>query len=136
MSSHPYQQLTPDAVLDALASVGLHGDGRLLALSSYENRVYQVHLEDEYEGLAAVVAKFYRPGRWSEAQILEEHAFAAELMAGEVPAVGPLVRSSAPSQAYPAGGAPPTATPQPPPPGRSPSAPLVTALRSWFRSLA
>jgi Ser/Thr protein kinase RdoA (MazF antagonist) len=91
MSSHPYEQLTPDAVLDALASVGLHGDGRLLALSSYENRVYQVHLEDEHEGLSAVVAKFYRPGRWSEAQILEEHAFAAELMAAEVPAVGPLV---------------------------------------------
>ena len=91
MSSHPYEQLTPDAVLDALASVGLHGDGRLLALSSYENRVYQIHLEDSYEGLPAVVAKFYRPGRWSEAQILEEHAFAAELMAAEVPAVGPLV---------------------------------------------
>jgi len=91
MSSHPYEQLTPDAVLDALASVGLYGDGRLLALSSYENRVYQVHLEDEHEGLSAVVAKFYRPGRWSEAQILEEHAFAAELMAAEVPAVGPLV---------------------------------------------
>jgi Ser/Thr protein kinase RdoA (MazF antagonist) len=90
-SSHPYEQLTPDAVLDALASVGLYGDGRLLALSSYENRVYQVHLEDEYEGLSAVVAKFYRPARWSEAQILEEHAFAAELMAAEVPAVGPLV---------------------------------------------
>jgi len=91
MSSHPYEQLTPDAVLDALASVGLHGAGRLLALSSYEHRVYQVHLEDEHEGLSAVVAKFYRPGRWSEAQILEEHAFAAELMAAEVPAVGPLV---------------------------------------------
>lgn len=91
MSSHPYEVLTPDLVLDALASVGLYGDGRLLALSSYENRVYQVHLEEEHEGLASVVAKFYRPGRWSEAQILEEHAFAAELMAAEVPAVGPLV---------------------------------------------
>jgi Ser/Thr protein kinase RdoA (MazF antagonist) len=90
MSAHPYDELTPDVVLDALAGVGLHGDGRLLALSSYENRVYQVHLEDAYEGLAAVVVKFYRPGRWSEAQILEEHAFAAELMAAEVPAVGPL----------------------------------------------
>ena len=77
--------------MDALAGVGLHGDGRLLALSSYENRVYQVHLEDEYQGSAAVVAKFYRPGRWSEAQILEEHSFAAELMAAEVPAVGPLL---------------------------------------------
>jgi Ser/Thr protein kinase RdoA (MazF antagonist) len=91
MSTHPYEVLTPDLELDALASVGLYGDGRLLALSSYENRVYQVQLEEAYEGLAAVVAKFYRPGRWSEAQILEEHAFAGELMAAEVPAVGPLV---------------------------------------------
>lgn len=85
-ATHPYQSLTPDVVLDALASVGLYGDGRLTALSSYENRVYQIHLEDG----SAVVAKFYRPGRWSEAQILEEHAFAAELMAAEIPAVGPL----------------------------------------------
>ena len=87
---HPYETLTPDAVLDALASVGLYGDGRLLALSSYENRVYQVHLEEPFEGAAIVVAKFYRPGRWSEAQILEEHAFAAELLRAEVPAVAPL----------------------------------------------
>jgi Ser/Thr protein kinase RdoA (MazF antagonist) len=90
MSSHPYEHLTPDVVLDALSSVGLHGDGRLLALSSYENRVYQVQLEDPYEGNASVVAKFYRPGRWSDAQILEEHSFSAELMAAEIPAVGPL----------------------------------------------
>jgi len=87
---HPYETLTPDVVLDALASVGLYGDGRLLALSSYENRVYQVHLEDAFEGSGIVVAKFYRPGRWSEAQILEEHAFAAELQQAEVPAVAPL----------------------------------------------
>ena len=86
---HPYARLTPDQVLDALASVGLYGDGRLMALSSYENRVYQATLEDGQR----VVAKFYRPGRWSTAQILEEHAFAAELMAAEVPAVGPLVLS-------------------------------------------
>lgn len=87
---HPYESLTPDVVLDALASVGLYGDGRLLALSSYENRVYQVHLEDAFEGAPIVVAKFYRPQRWSEVQILEEHAFAGELQAGEVPAVAPL----------------------------------------------
>ena len=91
MSSHPYELLTPDVVLDALSSVGLHGDGRLLGLSSYENRVYQIQLEDAYEGNDSVVAKFYRPGRWSDAQILEEHGFAAELMAAEIPAVGPLV---------------------------------------------
>lgn len=83
---HPYARLTPDLVLDALAGVGLHGDGRLMALSSYENRVYQVTLEDGRR----VVAKFYRPGRWSEAQISEEQAFAAELMAAEIPAVGPM----------------------------------------------
>ena len=84
---HPYAALTPDVVLDALAAVGLPGDGRLMALGSYENRVYQVGLEDG----SRVVAKFYRPGRWSEAQILEEHAFAAELEAAEVPVVAPLV---------------------------------------------
>ncbi|HSV80657.1 MAG TPA: serine/threonine protein kinase [Ramlibacter sp.] len=91
MSTHPYEALTPDAVLDALDSVGLRGDGRLMGLSSYENRVYRAYLEEPVEGHAGVVAKFYRPGRWSEAQILEEHAFAAELMAAEVPAVGPLL---------------------------------------------
>ncbi|QDL53383.1 serine/threonine protein kinase [Rhodoferax aquaticus] len=84
---HVFETLTPDAVMDALASVGLYGDGRQQALSSYENRVYQLHLEDGQ----AVVAKFYRPERWSEAQILEEHAFAAELMAAEIPVVGPMV---------------------------------------------
>jgi Ser/Thr protein kinase RdoA (MazF antagonist) len=89
-SRHPYDTLTPDVVLDALAEVGLYGDGRLLALSSYENRVYQVHLEDAFAGSAIVVAKFYRPGRWSDAQIAEEHAFAAELQQAEVPAVAPL----------------------------------------------
>ncbi|MDD5325867.1 MAG: serine/threonine protein kinase [Polaromonas sp.] len=92
---HAYEKLTPDVVLDALASAGLVGDGRLMALSSYENRVYQVHLENPVgsQELAGdvVVAKFYRPGRWSDVQILEEHSFAAELMAAEIPVVGPLV---------------------------------------------
>ncbi len=90
LAPHPYDQLTPDVVLDALASVGLRGDGRLTALSSYENRVYQIPLEDAICGHTVVVAKFYRPGRWSDAQIDEEHAFAAELMAAEIPVVGPL----------------------------------------------
>jgi Ser/Thr protein kinase RdoA (MazF antagonist) len=88
---HAFQGLTPDVVMDALASVGLYGDGRQLALSSYENRVYQLHLEDASVHGAAVVAKFYRPQRWTTEQILEEHAFAAELMAAEIPVVGPLV---------------------------------------------
>jgi Ser/Thr protein kinase RdoA (MazF antagonist) len=86
-SAHPYESLTPDVVLDALATLDLHGDGRLTALNSYENRVYQVFLEDR----EPVVVKFYRPGRWSDAQIREEHAFSAELAAAEVPAVAPLV---------------------------------------------
>ena len=82
----PYEGLTPDAVLDALESVGLRGDGRLLALNSYENRVYQVSLEDD----SYVVAKFYRPNRWSDAQILEDHAFSLELFEREIPVVAPL----------------------------------------------
>ena len=82
----PYAGLTPDLVLDALASAGLNGDGRLLALNSFENRVYQVWRDDA----PPVVAKFYRPGRWSDAQIAEEHAFVAELAAAEIPVVAPL----------------------------------------------
>ncbi|MDP1901415.1 MAG: serine/threonine protein kinase [Rubrivivax sp.] len=82
-----YSDLDPQQVLDSLAAAGLRGDGRVLQLNSYENRVFQVFLE---EG-GAVVAKFYRPGRWSDAQILEEHSFALELAAAEVPVVPPLV---------------------------------------------
>ncbi len=85
-AKHPFETLTPDQVLDALDGVGLRGDGRLTALSSYENRVYQVQLEDG----SAVVTKFYRPGRWSGQQIQEEHDFSRELELAEVPAVGPL----------------------------------------------
>ena len=84
----PYAGLTPDRLLDALDAAGYRGDGRLLALNSYENRVYQVWLE---EG-PPIVAKFYRPGRWTDAQILEEHAFAHELVAHEIPVVAPLQR--------------------------------------------
>jgi Ser/Thr protein kinase RdoA (MazF antagonist) len=73
-------------VLDALDGVGLFGDGRLIQLNSYENRVFQVFLE----GGRVVVAKFYRPGRWSDAQILEEHRFAAELLRGEIPVAAPI----------------------------------------------
>jgi Ser/Thr protein kinase RdoA (MazF antagonist) len=82
----PYADLTPGAVLDALDAVGLYGDGRLIQLNSYENRVFQVFLE----GGRVVVAKFYRPARWSDAQILEEHAFAAELASNEIPVAAPL----------------------------------------------
>jgi Ser/Thr protein kinase RdoA (MazF antagonist) len=89
-SDPPYAGLTPDTVLDALASAGLAGDGRLLALNSYENRVYQVWLDDAGSGPSSVVAKFYRPARWSDAQIVEEHAFACELAGREIPVVAPL----------------------------------------------
>ncbi len=85
--AHAFETLTPNSVLDALESVGLRGDGRLTALSSYENRVYLAVLEDGQR----VVAKFYRPDRWSQEQIQEEHDFALELMDAEVPVVGPLV---------------------------------------------
>ncbi len=81
----PYAGLTPEVVLDALDAVGLRGDGRLIQLNSYENRVFQVFLEDG----RVVVAKFYRPARWSDAQILEEHAFAVELAEHEVPLAAP-----------------------------------------------
>jgi Ser/Thr protein kinase RdoA (MazF antagonist) len=83
---HPYAALTPEVVLDALSALGLRPDGRLLALSSYENRVYQIWLEED----PPVVTKFYRPGRWSEAQIDEEHAFAKELAEREIPIVAPI----------------------------------------------
>jgi Ser/Thr protein kinase RdoA (MazF antagonist) len=85
-AAHPFASLGPDMVLDALDSVGLRADGRLLALNSYENRVYQVGME---EGPPLVV-KFYRPERWSDAAILEEHAFVAELVEREVPVVPAL----------------------------------------------
>ena len=86
MSATPYANLTPDLVLDAVGGCGLWPDGRLLALNSYENRVWQVGIEDA----APVIAKFYRPGRWSDAAITEEHAFACELAAAELPVVAPL----------------------------------------------
>lgn len=88
----PYRGLTPDVVLDALDSVSLRGDGRLIQLNSYENRVFQVFLEDG----AVVVAKFYRPVRWTDAQILEEHAFSLELAAQEIPVVAPLALTVSP----------------------------------------
>jgi Ser/Thr protein kinase RdoA (MazF antagonist) len=82
----PYAGLSPDVVLDAIAAAGFAPDGRLLALGSYENRVYQVGIEDA----APLVVKFYRPGRWSDAAIDEEHAFAHELAEAELPVVAPI----------------------------------------------
>ena len=84
--AHAYAALTPDVVLDGAAALGARPDGRLLPLNSYENRVYQIWLEDD----SSIVAKFYRPGRWSAAQIAEEHAFARELAEREIPVVAPF----------------------------------------------
>lgn len=81
-----YDALTPERLLDAVESRGYRCDGRLLALNSFENRVYQLWLEDG----AVIVAKFYRPARWSDAAIREEHTFAAELAEREIPVVAPL----------------------------------------------
>jgi len=87
-ASTPYDTLTPDAILDALESAGFEPNGSLLALNSFENRVYQIGLADD----SFVVSKFYRPNRWSSEQILEEHAFTHELLAAELSVVAPLSR--------------------------------------------
>ncbi|MFC1739928.1 serine/threonine protein kinase [Pseudomonadota bacterium] len=81
----PYYRLDPDTVLQAIDSTGLLTDGRLLALNSYENRVYQVGIEEE----DPVIAKFYRPGRWTDEQILEEHEYSIQLAEVEIPLVAP-----------------------------------------------
>ncbi|MEW9900355.1 serine/threonine protein kinase [Chitinivorax sp. PXF-14] len=86
-TAHPYDALTPDTLLDAVDATGFRCDGRLLALNSYENRVYQVGQE---EG-PPLIAKFYRPGRWSDEAIHEEHAFTLKLAENEIPVVAPLV---------------------------------------------
>lgn len=96
ITSVPFSTLTPDLLLDALASIGILGDGRLLALNSYENRVYQVGVEEQLP----VVVKFYRPGRWSCGQILEEHAFSLELADAEIPVVAPLLINGNTLQQY------------------------------------
>lgn len=90
-SDIPYAGLTPERILDALESAGLRPDGRLLALNSYENRVWQIGIEDA----APVIAKFYRPGRWTDAALVEEHAFVRELADAEIPAVPALALPSA-----------------------------------------
>jgi Ser/Thr protein kinase RdoA (MazF antagonist) len=87
-SDAPYSELSPETVLDAIEALGHRCDGRMLALNSYENRVYQIGIEDAQP----LVAKFYRPARWSDAAIREEHAFSGELAAQEIPVVAPLLR--------------------------------------------
>jgi len=85
-TQHPFALLTPDTVLDALDSIDLRGDGRLLTLNSYENRVYQAGMDDG----PPLVVKFYRPARWTDAAILEEHAFVTTLAEREIPVVPAL----------------------------------------------
>jgi Ser/Thr protein kinase RdoA (MazF antagonist) len=91
VSDTPFAGLSPDSILDAMEAAGFAPTGGLLELNSYENRVYQVELEDA----GFVVAKFYRPKRWSRAQIVEEHTFTLELRDAEVPVVAPLERDGA-----------------------------------------
>lgn len=83
----PYEHLTPDTLLDAVESLGLVSDGRFIALNSYENRVYQVGIDED----VPVIVKFYRPGRWSDEAILEEHSFSFELSDAEIPLVPPKI---------------------------------------------
>ena len=89
--SHPYEQLTPELILDAIERSGLPPSGHLLALNSYENRVLQVGIADQ----PPMIAKFYRPLRWSDEAIIEEHVFATELAAAEIPVVAPWRRNGA-----------------------------------------
>jgi len=86
----PYESLTPDVVLDSLEQQGYLCNGHLLALNSYENRVYQIGLDSgDY-----LIAKFYRPGRWSDDTILEEHEFSLELASYDLPVITPLADSN------------------------------------------
>ena len=84
--SQPFYQMTPDVVIDAVESQGWLSDYRILELNSYENRVYQVGIEAEQP----VIAKFYRPNRWSDAQIQEEHDLCFELVEQDLSVVAPL----------------------------------------------
>lgn len=88
MNPHPFDKLTPDFIIDAVEAQGFLSDGRQLALNSYENRVYQVGIEEQ----KPLIVKFYRPERWSDEQILEEHEFSFELAEQELPIVTPMLK--------------------------------------------
>lgn len=90
MSSHPYNNLKPEHILDAVESLGYYCDGRINALNSYENRVYQIGIEDQ----SPLIAKFYRPDRWSEDQIREEHQFCEQRAIAEWPLVAPILHQN------------------------------------------
>lgn len=88
MSEFSFANLTPDLILDAIESIGIYPESGLLALNSYENRVYQFRADDN----CRYVVKFYRPQRWSDEQIQEEHQFSLSLIEAEVPVVAPIQR--------------------------------------------
>ena len=96
MNEHPFDRLTPDFLMDAVESLGYLCDGRQFPLNSYENRVYQIGIEDQ----TPLIAKFYRPDRWTDQQIQEEHNFCFELQEQELPVVAPLTDDSGSSLFY------------------------------------
>jgi len=85
--SHPYERLSPDLILDAVESVGIQANGSLFNLNSYENRVIQIGIDEAQP----IIAKFYRPNRWSKEAILEEHQFSLELADDEIPVIAPMI---------------------------------------------
>lgn len=87
MTTHPYESLTPDCIIDAVESQGFLSDARILGLNSYENRVYQVGIDEAQP----MIAKFYRPARWSDEQIMEEHRYTLDLAELDIPVVAPWV---------------------------------------------
>lgn len=89
-SKHPFDILTPDLLIDAVEAQGFVSDGRFIVLNSYENRVYQIGIEDQ----VPMIAKFYRPQRWSDQQIQEEHDFCFDLQAQELPVVCPWINGA------------------------------------------
>ena len=94
-TTHDFAKLDPDLIIDSVESLGLLSDARIFALNSYENRVYQIGLESTPEAAAELgeklIGKYYRPARWSDQQILEEHQYTQELAALEIPVVAPLI---------------------------------------------
>src|SRR5690606_561265 len=91
----PYARLSPDVIMAAVESVGFECDGSIIALASYENRVYQLGTPEGF-----VVAKFYRPRRWTNEAILEEHEFSLQLAAEDIPVVPPIVADGATLHEY------------------------------------
>ena len=94
MTEHPYSRLTPDVVIRAAEELGYEPDARIFGLNSYENRVYQVGIEES----DPVIVKFYRPERWTMDQIIEEHGFTQQLYELDIPVVPPLPRPIARSR--------------------------------------